>query len=592
MHEFNVVLVSNASHSLSPNNSLTKFTNHFPKDILDRLEEEVDVNWQVKVNSIGVSTEYENVDLPPDHIPCFVILPNFNNVSPSDTFTSEFVEIPDTNKLYITPQNVEPFSIANIIYQFFKYYNEMIEKHFRYVIDFSYNKKINILIKPRSFTDPDLNFPPLTDHLAYKKSIAIFKPLAEQLNFDTTKGFTKIVNETEYVIFTLNGFPSNIPSAVKKEEREALGRVYTLETLRSEEPLIRFSKEIPKLVQVGTNIVKPILGNCSNQKILYKCSLPKEVSGDYFRFFKNKSNSYYNVQFDEIKSISIEILDEKNKLFPVIIGIPTIIELKFKKMDSQFNVEVDSSKSDLHPRNTNSNFIVKLNNPINVSSEYHVALSSIHFPNTIMNVPKYIHDEGTFRIQRFNGKPDKLYPVPFGSFKNIQDYIDKCNESLSASPVQIRLEVKNKKMTFQAEEKCALSVPYLIGSIFGKLIDSEAIRLGADTCSVLIKPGVRSYWERDVNIDFLTPKYILLYTSIVEPVITGEQYTRLLRVVPITKSKDNYLTIEFDEPTYLQLQNSYIENIEFQLRGHDGRLIDFFDDLEKTIISLNFKQIK
>jgi hypothetical protein len=97
-------------------------------------------------------------------------------------------------------------------------------------------------------------------------------------------------------------------------------------------------------------------------------------------------------------------------------------------------------------------------------------------------------------------------------------------------------------------------------------------------------------WELPlpINLDFLKPDYIIAYTNIVSPTIIGGIYSKILRIIPIKNSEVDYVVTEFHHKEYLELQNTEINEIEIELRAHDGTPIDFGFN-QDVILNLEFK---
>ena len=87
----------------------------------------------------------------------------------------------------------------------------------------------------------------------------------------------------------------------------------------------------------------------------------------------------------------------------------------------------------------------------------------------------------------------------------------------------------------------------------------------------------------------LLPNVIFLYSSCVKSSLVGDGLYKLLKVIPITKDdSDCYKSIGFDHEEFLPLCNSEIQYIDFELRSHSGKLIEFVGN-PQVHINLKFK---
>ena len=83
-----------------------------------------------------------------------------------------------------------------------------------------------------------------------------------------------------------------------------------------------------------------------------------------------------------------------------------------------------------------------------------------------------------------------------------------------------------------------------------------------------------------------------IFSSIVEFSIMGDTYEKILKVVPIPNdSKGKYVTVEFDEPEYIPLQQSEIQELDFSLQGLSGAKVNFRgNEFSEVFLNLIFKK--
>ena len=82
----------------------------------------------------------------------------------------------------------------------------------------------------------------------------------------------------------------------------------------------------------------------------------------------------------------------------------------------------------------------------------------------------------------------------------------------------------------------------------------------------------------------LFPNVMFIYSSCVKPSLVGDGLYKLLKVIPISKDdSDSYKSIEFEHEEFLPLCNSEIQFMDFELRSHSGKLIEFVGNPEVHI---------
>ena len=90
-----------------------------------------------------------------------------------------------------------------------------------------------------------------------------------------------------------------------------------------------------------------------------------------------------------------------------------------------------------------------------------------------------------------------------------------------------------------------------------------------------------------MNIGYNDPKYIMVYSNIVQPKLVGGEYRKLLRITPIEDNDLNYITHYFKHKEFCELENSLIDTVEITLATHDGRQVNFASD-QDVIVNLEF----
>ena len=84
---------------------------------------------------------------------------------------------------------------------------------------------------------------------------------------------------------------------------------------------------------------------------------------------------------------------------------------------------------------------------------------------------------------------------------------------------------------------------------------------------------------------------MFIYTNIIEPIIVGDSSVPLLKSVWIGKYEhDEVVNINIDNPMYLPIASSCINNIEINIRDDSGKLINFPKG-SKTHLTLHFRKV-
>ena len=93
------------------------------------------------------------------------------------------------------------------------------------------------------------------------------------------------------------------------------------------------------------------------------------------------------------------------------------------------------------------------------------------------------------------------------------------------------------------------------------------------------------------NIHFTLSPWIFIYVSIVQPSILGHVSIPLLKIIPIDAESNNKGKFyEFENVEYFSLATESVQIIHFELRDHQGSLIE--TENGQTLLTLSFKQEK
>ena len=100
------------------------------------------------------------------------------------------------------------------------------------------------------------------------------------------------------------------------------------------------------------------------------------------------------------------------------------------------------------------------------------------------------------------------------------------------------------------------------------------------------------YFENVPNLEFSIPPWFFLYCDIVTPTPFGHSSIPLLKIIPIENKDIHNLNghfYDFDNFEYFPVQGDSIQILTFQLRSHDGHLVEFVGD-GNVQLTLSFKK--
>lgn len=340
---------------------------------------------------------------------------------------------------------------------------------------------------------------------------------------------------------------------------------------------IKKSNFFPKIIKILCSNVEPIMKNNGFCKEIATIPLSKENIGTYlYKTLQNLIN--FELEDDDPVFLKIELVDQFDNPLNLDSGIATIIKIHLTSSEmNTFNIKVNSDHDELFPDNKNNKFMVKLAKKVQfLGKEPKISVSSIMYWNRIC----YSSDlDLFFRITDING------PNSFWILNPVKDLDDVVEQFKNKTNPWIELETTSTgRMKIKAKEKVTLTLGKDMAYFFGWTTTPENnhASITLDEAEEYIPIFSRQNFP-------LFPNVIFLYSSCVKSSLVGDGLYKLLKVIPITKDdSDCYKSIEFDHEEFLPLCNSEIQYIDFELRSHSGKLIEFVGN-PQVHINLKFK---
>jgi len=599
-------IISNASKDIFPENTLTEFRNIFPKTLSFPENDK----WEVGLEAIGISSMFRNVNLPKPGIPSIIaghdsLIDNDGRIT-YPTYKENTVddETLDWHKeLYFNLNKAQFgtwFEIPDKYYTKADLYSlcTLINVRVNSMCLFYYDgEKISI-----RYHDPyNLNFPGTW--------VFLHKSFADSFHFTSTKikkirfrGNNKdknraIINSRRINLVEI-GSRLYIERPVIHNGEEYLGYLITKdETIPYHGPLvselfdIELSQHMPELIKVQCDIIEPQILNNSYSQDLMVLNPDIHYTNKYF-FHEISRISYIPLLFNDIRQIKIRLVDENNDLLNLIEGQATIVKLRFKKnknMVHNFYCRVTSKANEIYPENKINNFTVQLPSTKILDDNWKVSLNSITLPNSYSTfLPSRKKEHRAFICKSptkpaisFNFRTDIKYtPSKIVSELNIF-FIENNIGTVTLDYLgRITLNLKEDKLHFAIGLDCCKVLGFDSGQIISQ-----------DPNYMIIRPYPTSpnkiVFESPINCDYFRPNYFIIYANIVQPSIIGNQYSPILKVVPVLDTKEPFKLIDFKVREFYSIPNTELNEIKIELRTHDGELVNFLEN-DHLVLNLQF----
>jgi hypothetical protein len=615
MTEKTFFLISNGSSDIYSDNTLTNFRNRLP-EIIELPENE---NWVAAVESVGFSNNFRNVYVPENEsLPSFIISNCKKNI-PNRLTKCQTIFQPELCP-EISFNFEENEDMQNCAWDYHRFENKMYTPKEMQEFFFKIEEKKNIPGLYISYA-PKLNtIRVMNGGNAENNSthfwIMIHPTMMQTFNIPLTPELTggefwKKVGANKYILVKKDsGFETEVYSHTpfityyKNEKYYAFDMYYKYPDFENNASNIFTNpeKRFPKLVKVVCGNITPQIFNTSySQDLIVFCPDFNKKEKYYFKEFENKQ--YVSISNSMLSDFEVRLCDDENKRLQLLSGVPSIIKLSIKKMEEEtFNVRLTSALTKEFPNNTNSSFKVKLPNTLSLNRNWRVSLTSINHPNIYTTFLEPTNSR-MILFKYMDGDDSVLTSILF-TFEKEKTYtkleiIEHLNNFFFTSGIgNVVLEDDRVEISFVFKGYLIISNFILQVLGYNGVIDHSAgvTKIIIDASNTDIK-----VWEINeervkyiikcnmpVDLNVLRPDYIMAYTNIVSSTIIGGEYSKILRIIPIHKSSDDFVLNEFHHKEYIELQNTEINEIDVELRSHDGHIINF-GTKKDVILNLEFK---
>lgn len=573
MSEFSIYCFSNTQKNST--NTLSHFTNYFPKELkLNPYK----YNY-VALEEIGFHNRENNKKLSSSE-PSFIIMINVQNwLEPSSfleslgyvgDFDDEIMKYLVTYPIYLkdlTPSEVvKSFEIAKYKIQ---YMSTLIgpENYILNEDNYPFHMEENSgVLRLYSNLTSDV---PLIFHQFY---ILINKDVAEWFNFE----------------FTTN--------PIKVGENLMHGMVSILDNYSFEIKATKaFNHCERKFINVICDQIRPRLFNEQYIQSLKQIELP-DSSSNYLSY------EFTNLEFvpllsNELYKISIELKNQCDNYLDLQSGIPTYLKLRFKEMDFPlFHINLNSQVSNYFEK-TNTSYCFKnfLPRALELSDEWQFCLSSFSSPIEIFLFSQ-TEKEPEITVEYVINEEMQSHVLKVSKLStSYLDIVDCINNFLQLKELGKLEEKENGNLFFNFSRYYCITLPYPINIILGFL---EDISLKTDSIiggkyENFVKTEEKNIIEAKFSVydmeKIVKPPYFLVYCNIMDPVITGEHQSQLLRIIHYDEENvsRNRITKEFIHKNYFNLSHTRIQEIEIEIRSVDGNYIHF-QSHEPVMLGLEF----
>jgi len=619
---------SNGGGSYFPSNTLTNFTNKFPAPL------HLDKRYEIGIESIGFSSHFKNVITPPAGIPSLIVT-NCNNSHkfyerqgfqnhPNQTEgpirwtfkenteqTCISVEDIDddgaTQKCFVQDCFIHVFTLKD------KEYTERDISNFclhvanrtHLAVDYQ-NKQITFKISQRWIDKFGYKRCYVMMHDSFSKTFGFDKRFVSSYTAESkTQGFSDTLKQA--IVGYGIGKAATIRSTTYKGHKFDVFYVDHIPPDDYTHEGTRYIKEFGQYIFLTSNFIdiskpafpKTIKVVCDNiEAQIYNSEYSKNMlvyTPDFKKLKRYTTQEIVSVDYMPLSNtllteMRFKLLDENNEQIQLLPGAATWLKLSLRSMPFEkksLNAVLTSERSTFYPNNVQSMFRVRLPSPLDLGSEWKVCVSSLSHPSTYSTFlshegeeekEKYLWDRSLSFVSEPNNEEITLKFKENHTYSS-EELISELNNFLTRNNIGVA-SVTNGILKINFSKSGTAIFGESLARVLGSRGTLAQLNVGQNVLSITENTHT---FENKIDLDYYHPKYIMVYASIIRPILVAGEYRKLLRISPVEKQEVAYITNYFRHKEFTRLENSTIDTIEIILAAHDGRRICFSSPQDVTV---------
>lgn len=357
----------------------------------------------------------------------------------------------------------------------------------------------------------------------------------------------------------------------------------------------------PNFIKIKLAELKPNLSGGGFNKELALIPFPKESTTSSLTWYEVKNKEYFKLASSCLSNISVELSTNTNNSLDLLPGSETILKLKFKNMQGQssFITRLQSNDSlNIYPNNNAAFFRIQLPHSINFNdNNWQVALSSIHYPNCLKVCDFLNQNAYWIEIRVDNENEDDEQRIVRISFEdvevhnviNIRNVIqEKINTSLGNNIIEFGT-TPTEELAVSVFKNLTLRFSHKFNSIFEVFIHKEY----KPYYDIPLQAGYQGVLPGQINLNKCLPQNLLLCTDFTTPIIVGDKYSNVLKLIPMPskcETNEKLLSYEAQHLDFMDIPTNQLQTIQFDFRTLEGIPIKFKDENAVTYINLLFRK--
>ncbi len=304
--------------------------------------------------------------------------------------------------------------------------------------------------------------------------------------------------------------------------------------------------------------------------------------------------TYFELNNSRLQYIHIKLCDKHGRRLKLASGQATVLKFHLRrvivedKMNSHF-IQVSSAAKTISGENKANKFSVQLPYTIKLHSDsvhgrWKVAISSAIIPSRFkLTIPD------DFRILIVAFEDVKKYTIVLPHVSTLDDI---CN--FLTNKTNLMLETEEDATTGGLRLKPLHHMTITMRSILYNFLGGAVPDIAKEPLIQIKCLKTKSFvFPRPPRFEHEFPANAFVYCNFVEPSICAGNFLHILRVLSLAtdhKHGRHHLVKSFKNLEFHNVNVDELQTLSFELRSHDGQLINFQDEKSEVMFNLVFKR--
>ena len=333
----------------------------------------------------------------------------------------------------------------------------------------------------------------------------------------------------------------------------------------------------PKVIKIVSPSIKPILTDGSFSNEMKLCTVYKRDLNN-FTTIDFKTTEWFDLAEQNPNKFQIQFLDHRNLPLRLRSGFPSTckIHLSSEEMD-HLDLRVTSKPNAGFSENKPYYFRQRLAHRQNLTDGvWKAGLTSAIFRNRFLILKNL---KLNFCIKVPGTTIEETFETP-RSLSNVNDVIEFFTNTVKDYIKVDKLLGGHVMLTFV--KTAALELGHDLCKLLGGGDEYQDILVVStrQTCNIYKPEGGKYVFNFPPELHFpLFPENIFVYLNVLKESLVGDSLSKLLKVIPLPNhSKNEYISLEFENPEFIPISQTELCEMEFQLRTHNGEYVQIYDD--------------